>query len=374
MTSHESVRSALFDVLKLPIPSSRTTKTGRVKLDADVSFPPRKTQLSRNERSLGPCRGRAGHLQALAEMQHPIAARIIEYRQIEKLLQSLDSYCSLREARRVASPRNSVSRCRTTWKVWMGEGGAFHGRACCEQMVLTAECAVAGTAAGHRHLDANKLRDGPRLCGEPQPAVRPQAAQLRRAHHAAGRLALVRGQHTVLLCGRSDCPRGAHSASSTPRGCRSAFVAQPGWLLVSGDYRQQELRIMAHVSGDERLCSILRSGGDPFQQIAADWHGTSPSQVGAPSGPRPRREERNCVVAAELCDGPQVTQETRNRVKQLVYALNYGMGPNTLAQKTHCSVETAKGHLEGLKARYPELVSTRRSRWVGPSGTTRGRR
>ena len=48
-------------------------------------------------------------LQTLAEIDHPIAAMIIEHRQISKLLSDLDSYCSGREVRRVAGPANSVS-------------------------------------------------------------------------------------------------------------------------------------------------------------------------------------------------------------------------------------------------------------------------
>lgn len=56
-------------------------------------------------------------------------------------------------------------------------------------------------------------------------------------------------------------------------------MAQPGWVLISGDYRQQELRLMAHFSKDSRLCEILRAEGDPFQMIAADWHGIPASEV-----------------------------------------------------------------------------------------------
>lgn len=54
----------------------------------------------------------------------------------------------------------------------------------------------------------------------------------------------------------------------------------------------------------------------------------------------------------------QVADATRNEVKQLVYALNYGMGPSTLARKMDCSVDKAKGYLDGLRERYPELVSS----------------
>lgn len=49
--------------------------------------------------------------------------------------------------------------------------------------------------------------------------------------------------------------------------------------MISGDYRQQELRIMAHLSQDKRLCNILHEQGDPFQLIAADWHGLQPCEA-----------------------------------------------------------------------------------------------
>ena len=51
-------------------------------------------------------------LQALAELEHPIARHIIEYRQIKKLLADLDSYCSTRDTRRASGGSDgSVRRC-----------------------------------------------------------------------------------------------------------------------------------------------------------------------------------------------------------------------------------------------------------------------
>lgn len=49
--------------------------------------------------------------------------------------------------------------------------------------------------------------------------------------------------------------------------------------MISGDYRQQELRLMAHFSEDEHLCGLLREEGDPFLLIAAAWNGVSPQEV-----------------------------------------------------------------------------------------------
>ena len=47
-------------------------------------------------------------MQTLAEIDHPVARIIVEYRQIEKLLQNLDSYCSEKEIRRIPGPNNPV--------------------------------------------------------------------------------------------------------------------------------------------------------------------------------------------------------------------------------------------------------------------------
>lgn len=52
------------------------------------------------------------------------------------------------------------------------------------------------------------------------------------------------------------------------------FVAQPGCLLLSADYSQLELRLLAHFSGDQLLLQVLsQSGanGDVFNLIAAAW-------------------------------------------------------------------------------------------------------
>ena len=61
-------------------------------------------------------------------------------------------------------------------------------------------------------------------------------------------------------------------------GCRSAFIAQEGWLMISGDYKQQELRVMAHLSQDQTLIQHLQEG-DPFSVIAGEWHRKEVAEV-----------------------------------------------------------------------------------------------
>ena len=61
---------------------------------------------------------------------------------------------------------------------------------------------------------------------------------------------------------------------------RDAFVAPEGRVLLSADYAQMELRLMAHLSGDEALCAMLRDPSqDPFTLWASQWMLISTSQA-----------------------------------------------------------------------------------------------
>jgi DNA polymerase I-like protein with 3'-5' exonuclease and polymerase domains len=64
-------------------------------------------------------------------------------------------------------------------------------------------------------------------------------------------------------------PRDFELSDGSTLSMRSMFCARLGNVLVSADYRQVELRIMAHLSGDERLIHLLNSGTDVFAELAA---------------------------------------------------------------------------------------------------------
>eukprot|EP00933_Yihiella_yeosuensis_P017389 TRINITY_DN14533_c0_g1_i1.p1 TRINITY_DN14533_c0_g1~~TRINITY_DN14533_c0_g1_i1.p1 ORF type:complete len:410 (+),score=91.99 TRINITY_DN14533_c0_g1_i1:108-1232(+) len=85
---------------------------------------------------------------------------------------------------------------------------------------------------------------------------------------------------------------------------RSLLVAEPGYLLMSLDYSQIEVRLMAHFSGDPRFVEILHRGGDVFRHVAAGWLQKSESEV---------------------------TAEERSGAKRICYGLIYGMGAGRLA-------------------------------------------
>ena len=72
------------------------------------------------------------------------------------------------------------------------------------------------------------------------------------------------------------------------RRIRQAFIAPPGWKVLAADYSQIELRIMAHLSGDEGLLKAFREGGDVHRATAAEVFGAAAR--GGQQQPAPRRQ------------------------------------------------------------------------------------
>src|SRR6266487_1235933 len=63
------------------------------------------------------------------------------------------------------------------------------------------------------------------------------------------------------------------------RRIRAAFVPESGWRFVAADYSQIELRILAHVSGEESLVEAFRAGEDIHQRTAAEVFGVAVTAV-----------------------------------------------------------------------------------------------
>jgi len=114
----------------------------------------------------------------------------------------------------------------------------------------------------------------------------------------------------------------------TPEGrrIRQAFVAPPGHLLLAADYSQIELRIMAHLSGDEGLLGAFAGDRDIHQATAAEVFGTPLDQVSA---------------------------DQRRSAKAVNFGLIYGMSAFGLAKQLGIPRGTAQEYIDLYFARYP---------------------
>ena len=110
------------------------------------------------------------------------------------------------------------------------------------------------------------------------------------------------------------------------RRIRQAFVAPPGRLLMACDYSQIELRIMAHLSGDEALLRAFRDGLDVHRATAAEVFG----------------------VAVD-----QVSSEQRRYAKVINFGLIYGMSSFGLAKNLGIETKAAAAYIDKYFQRYP---------------------
>ncbi|XP_031783753.1 DNA polymerase theta isoform X2 [Nasonia vitripennis] len=106
---------------------------------------------------------------------------------------------------------------------------------------------------------------------------------------------------------------------------RMAFVPASGNIMLSADFCQLELRILAHFSQDPVLCKLLHGKGDIFKSIAARLNKTTEEQV---------------------------DDDMRQRAKQLCYAMIYGMGAKSLAETLSATESEAKDYLEAFMGTY----------------------
>ena len=114
--------------------------------------------------------------------------------------------------------------------------------------------------------------------------------------------------------------------SEDGRHIREAFIAESGCVLVSADYSQIELRIMAHLSGDAGLVAAFKHGLDVHNATAAEVFG----------------------IAAE-----QVDAEQRRRAKAINFGLIYGMSAFGLARQLQIDQKQAREYIEIYFDRYP---------------------
>jgi DNA polymerase-1 len=133
---------------------------------------------------------------------------------------------------------------------------------------------------------------------------------------------------------------------------RQAFIAAPGNLLVSADYSQIELRVLAHYSDDRSLIDAFENNEDVHSRTAAEVFGVTLAQVSA---------------------------EMRRQAKMINFGIAYGMSPFGLSQRLRISTKTAKAAIERYFQRYSGVrrfidEAIRRARDLGYAETLLGRR
>jgi DNA polymerase-1 len=139
---------------------------------------------------------------------------------------------------------------------------------------------------------------------------------------------------TVAATGRisSSDPNLQNIPIRTPEGrrIREAFVAERGNVLLSADYSQIELRVLAHLSGDETLIDTFKRGEDVHDRTAREVFG--------PLSAIPKDEQR--------------------RISKMVnYALLYGKTAFTLAKDIGVSKKEAESFIQAYFDRYPKVRS-----------------
>ncbi|MBM5814227.1 MAG: DNA polymerase I, partial [Cyanobacteria bacterium M_DeepCast_100m_m1_067] len=112
------------------------------------------------------------------------------------------------------------------------------------------------------------------------------------------------------------------------RRIRKAFLPEAGWSLISADYSQIELRILAHLSGEEVLVEAYRSGDDV-----------------------------HALTARLLLEKDTVTPDERRLGKTINFGVIYGMGAQRFARETGVSQAEAKDFLTKYKQRYPRVFA-----------------
>jgi len=149
--------------------------------------------------------------------------------------------------------------------------------------------------------------------------VNPNTGRIHTSYHQA-----------VAATGRlsSSDPNLQNIPIRTPEGrrIRQAFIAPPGQVLMAADYSQNELRIMAHLSGDEGLLAAFATDRDVHQATAAEVFGVAPEAV---------------------------TTDQRRAAKAINFGLIYGMSAFGLAKQLGVDRGAAQQYVDLYFARYP---------------------
>ncbi|MFC1886028.1 DNA polymerase I [Thermodesulfobacteriota bacterium] len=153
-------------------------------------------------------------------------------------------------------------------------------------------------------------------------------ALLALVHPETGRIHTSYNQ-TVTATGRlsSSDPNLQNIPVRTDEGrkIRSAFIPRPGWRLVSADYSQIELRILAHCSEDDILIQAFKDGEDIHTRTAGEVFGIDPDTV---------------------------HPDLRRQAKAINFGIIYGMSAFGLSKQLHISQKMAKIYIDNYFSRY----------------------
>lgn len=150
-------------------------------------------------------------------------------------------------------------------------------------------------------------------------------AQTGRVHTSYGQATAVTGRLASTEPNLQNIPVRTEEG----RRIREAFIASPGHVIVSADYSQIELRIMAHISGDENLLGAFARGEDIHRATAAEIFGVGTDAV---------------------------SSEQRRYAKVINFGLIYGMSAFGLASNLGIEREAAKHYIDRYFMRYPGVA------------------
>jgi len=136
------------------------------------------------------------------------------------------------------------------------------------------------------------------------------------------------------------------------RQIRQAFIPEEGWRLLTADYSQIELRLLAHFSGDEQMRKAFADDQDIHAAVAAQIYGVAEADV---------------------------TKDMRRVAKTVNFGVIYGMSAHGLAQRLEITREQAGKFIDAYFARYPKVLAYQadlleKCRKTGNVGTILGRR
>jgi DNA polymerase-1 len=118
--------------------------------------------------------------------------------------------------------------------------------------------------------------------------------------------------------------------SEEGRRIRHAFIAPPGHVILSADYSQIELRVLAHLSGDAVFCHAFANNEDVHTRTAAEVFGLFPEMV---------------------------TPEMRRQAKAINFGIIYGQGSFSLAKQLGIARKTADDFINAYKQRHHEAIA-----------------